>query len=169
MPDTPTFKTAMTSSDLSPQKSKRSDFLTLLCILTFLSCTISLIDSVTSYTQTEAVARTERIDRPRNVDPNAKPEYFEDRVNSDDPMPGEPDVIRSLAATDFFYGLITLIGAILMFFQRRIGFYVYVLGVLVGLIAPLAVVGVSALQTSFGVFFSLIFVVLYWYCLKEMR
>lgn len=161
----------MTPSDSTTANSqpKRSDFLTLLCVLTFLSCTLSLIDSITSYTQTEAVARTERIDRPRKVDPNAKPEYFEDRSNSDDPMPGDPDVIRSLAATDFFYGLITLIGAVLMFFQRRVGFYVYVLGVLVGFIAPLAVVGISALQTSIGVFFSLIFVVLYWYSLKEMR
>jgi uncharacterized membrane-anchored protein len=148
---------------------KRSDFLTLLCILTFLSCTLSLIDSITSYTQTEAVARTERINTPRKADPNAKPEYFEDRVNSDDPMPGDPELIRSLAGADFFYGIITLIGAILMFFQRRVGFYVYVAGVLVGFITPLAVVGISALQTSIGVFFSLIFVGLYWYCLKEMR
>ncbi len=150
-------------------KPKRSDFLTLLCIFTFLSCGIGLIDSVTSYTQTEAVARTERIDRPRKVDPNAKPEYFEDRVNSDDPMPGDPEVIQALAGADFFYGIVTLTGAILMFFQRRIGFYVYVAGVLIGLIAPVALVGFAALQTSFGVFFSLIFVGLYWYCLKEMR
>ncbi|MCY7357855.1 MAG: hypothetical protein LH609_10375 [Rudanella sp.] len=162
----------MTPSDSTTPASarpKRSDFLTLLCILTFMSCTLSLIDSVTSYTQTEAVARTERIDQPRKIDPNAKPEYFEDRSNSDDPMPGDPEVIRSLAATDFFYGLITLFGAILMFFQRRVGFYVYVAGVLVGLIAPLSVVGISALQTSFGAFFSLIFVGLYAYCLRGMR
>ena len=84
-------------------------------------------------------------------------------------MPGDPDVIRKLAGTDFFYGIITLVGAVLMFFQRRVGFYVYLAGVLVGLIAPLSVVGISALQTSFGVFFSLIFVGLYAYCLREMR
>lgn len=164
----------MTPSDsiapLSPNsKPKRSDFLTLLCILTFLSCTISLIDSITSYTQTEAVARTERIDRPRKVDPNAKPEYFEDRSNADDPMPGDTEVIRSLAGADFFYGILTLIGAVLMLFQRRVGFYVYVAGVLVGLVAPISLLGISALQTSFGALFSLIFVGLYWYCLKEMR
>jgi len=150
-------------------RPKRSDFLTLLCILTFLSCGISLIDSVTSYTQTEAVARTERIDRPRKVDPNAKPEYFEDRSNSDDPMPGDPEVIRSLAGADFFYGILTLLGAVLMFFQRRVGFYVYIAGVLVGLIAPISVIGISALQTSFGGLFSLIFVGLYAYCWKELR
>lgn len=161
----------MTSSDstTATPRPKRSDFLTLLCIMSFLSCGIGLIDSVTSYTRTEAVAHTERIGRSRTVDPNAKPEYFEDRVNSDDPMPGDPDVIRKLAGTDFFYGIITLIGAVLMFFQRRVGFYVYLAGVLVGLIAPLSVVGISALQTSFGVFFSLIFVGLYAYCLREMR
>jgi hypothetical protein len=159
----------MTPSDSTSPRPRRSDFLTILCILTFLSCGIGLVDSVTSYTLTEAVARTERVDQPRKVDPNAPPEYFEDRVNADDPMPGDPEVIRSLAATGFFYSLLTLAGAVLMFFQRRIGYYVYVLGVLVGLIAPVAVLGVEALQTSFGVFFSLVFIGLYALCLKEMR
>lgn len=157
----------MTSTD--PPRPKRSDFLTILCIMTFLSCAIGLVDSVTSYVRTDEVARTERIDRPRKVDPNAPPEYFEDRANADDPMPGDPEVIRPLAGASFFYNLLTLIGAVLMLFQRRVGFYVYVVGVLVGLIAPVSLLGFQALQTSFGVFFSLIFAGLYAYCWREMR
>ncbi|WP_019988060.1 hypothetical protein [Rudanella lutea] len=148
---------------------KRSDFLTLLCILTFMSCGIGLIDSATSYTRTADVARTQRIERPRVVDPNKPPEYFEDRSNSDDPIPGDPEEIRPLAASSFVYNLITLIGAVLMFFGRRLGFFVYVAGVLVGIIAPIALLGFSALHTSFGVFFSLIFVGLYAYSWKELR
>ncbi|TAE28287.1 MAG: hypothetical protein EAZ91_14705 [Cytophagales bacterium] len=159
----------MIPTDSIAPKPKRSDLLTVLCILTFLSCAIGLVDSITSYTQTQQVARTERIDRPRRVDPNAKPEYFEDRVNADDPIPGDPELIRPLAGASFFYTLLALVGAVLMFFQRRVGFLVYIVGVLVGLIAPLVLVGVQGLQTSFGVFFSLIFAGLYALCLKEMR
>lgn len=149
----------------------RSQFLTLLCILTFLSCAWGLVDSVVSFVQTDAVSQTPLIKRTYTPDQQKKlpKEYFEDRSSGDAPMPGDPEEIRALSSAQFGYSLLTLIGAILMFRLRRFGYWVYLLGVLVGIIGPVALAGFNALNTSFGVFFSILFAVLYGYCLREMR
>ncbi|WP_198175330.1 hypothetical protein [Spirosoma telluris] len=83
--------------------------------------------------------------------------YFEDRSTSDAPMPSDPVQVKSLAVAQFIYSLLTLTGAVLMFQLRRIGFWIYVAGVVVGLILPVSLAGLGALNTSFGVFFSMIF------------
>ena len=149
----------------------RSEFLTLLCILTFLSCAWGLFDATVSFWQTDTVAETPLM--PRKLTPEekaAEPKtYFEDRASGDGPMPGDPDQIRLLSIAQFGYSLLTLIGAVLMFNLRRIGFWTYVVGTLFGIVAPVALAGFSALNTSFGVFFSVIFIALYWLNLKEMR
>ena len=149
----------------------RSQFLTLLCILTFLSCAWGLADSVVSYTHSDAVSESIRDDRPKpaaDQDKTTK-KYFEDRTTDDVPDPSNPALIRSLAVAQFLYSLTTLIGAILMFRLRRIGFWVYVAGVVIGLILPIVLAGFGAINTSFGVFFSLLFVVMYWNTVKEMQ
>lgn len=149
----------------------RSQFLTVLCIFTFLSCFLGLIDAVVSLAKPNDVAATARIDRtltPEQKKQQAK-EYFEDRASGDGPMPGDPDQIRALSIAQLGYSLLTLVGAVLMFRLRRIGFWIYVLGVLVGLVAPVTLAGFSALNTSFGVFFSILFAGLYALNLKEMR
>lgn len=149
----------------------RSQFLTLLCVLSFLGCGWGLIDSVTSLLRTDAVSETPYIHRPSTPEEaKTRPrQYFEDRASGEEAMPGDPDEIRALSVAGFAYSLLTLIGAVLMFRLRRIGFYIYVAGVLVGLVLPVVLAGFGALNTSFGVFFSVIFIGLYAYCLKEMR
>ncbi len=150
----------------------RSQFLTLLCVLTFLSCTLGLFDSVVSFSKTRAVAETSYVKRRPDAEErrNQPKQYFEDRAaTGEQPMPGDPDEIRLLAVAQFFYSLITLVGAILMFQLRRVGFWVYIAGIAVGLLLPVVLVGFGALNTSFGVFFSIIFAGLYWLNLKDMH
>ncbi|QHV98909.1 hypothetical protein [Spirosoma endbachense] len=150
----------------------RSQFLTLLCILTFISCGLGLFDSVVSFFRTDAVAETSYVKRKLTPEEerNKPKQYFEDRAATGaQPMPGDPEEIRLLAIAQFFYSLLTLIGAILMFRLRRIGFWIYLAGVTVGIVLPVALAGFGALNTSFGVFFSLIFAGLYWLNLKDMH
>lgn len=150
----------------------RSQFLTLLCVLTFLSCALGLADSVISYGQSQSVAETAYIKRkstPQET-PKQSKQYFEDRgPTGDQPIPGNPDEIQRLSIAQFIYSLITLIGAILMFQLRKIGFWIYVAGVLIGFVLPVTLVGFSALNTSFGVFFSLLFTGLYWLNINDMH
>jgi len=148
----------------------RSQFLTLLCILTFLSCAWGLLDAIVSFVQTDAVSETVYVEQKR-TEPNQEKQqkqYFEDRSSDDVPLPGNPEQIKSLAVAQFIYSLLTLVGAFLMFRLRRIGFWIYVAGIAVGLVLPVALAGFGALNTSFGVFFSIIFAGLYWVSLKEM-
>ncbi len=84
-------------------------------------------------------------------------------------MPDDPTQIRQVASAQLAYSLLTLIGAVLMFRLRRVGFWIYVAGVAVGLVLPVALAGFSALNLSFGVFFSVLFAGLYWLTLKEMH
>jgi hypothetical protein len=149
----------------------RSSFLTILCVFTVLGSVLGLFDSLITLTQTEAVSATTRIKRTLTPEDtkNDPPAYFEDRASGDAPMPADPDVIRPLAGANIFYNLLTIIGAALMFNLRRAGFWVYCAGVLVGIVLPISLIGFSAINTTFGVFFSVIFGVLYWYCLPEMK
>lgn len=149
----------------------RSQFLTLLCILTFLSCAWGLFDSIVSFAQTDAVSETAYIDsKAKATNQDKQPEkYFEDRSSGDGPAPSDPVQVRSLAIAQFIYSLLTLIGAVLMFRLQRVGFWIYVAGIVVGLILPIILAGFGALNTSFGVFFSMIFAGLYWLSIKEMQ
>lgn len=149
----------------------RSQFLTLLCILTFLSCAWGLLDAIVSFSQPDTVAETVYVEQ-KSTDPKQEKQlkkYFEDRSSDDVPLPGNPEQIRSLAVAQFIYSLLTLIGAFLMFQLRRIGFWIYVAGVAVGLVLPVILGGFGALNTSFGVFFSVLFAGLYWVSIKEMK
>ncbi|GAB3689547.1 hypothetical protein GCM10027592_06080 [Spirosoma flavus] len=119
--------------------------------------------------QTDAVSTTQRIDRPTPEAEKTPKQYYEDRSTGDAPVSNDPDEVRSLAIAQFAYSLLTLIGAILMFRLQRIGFWIYVAGVAVGLFLPVILAGFVALNTSFGVFFSLLFVGLYWTMVKEMK
>ena len=149
----------------------RSQFLTLLCILTFLSCAWGISDAVVSLTQTDAVAETQHIERQDTPEQQkaAPKQYYEDRSSGNQPVSDDPILIRSLSAAQLVYNLLSLIGAILMFRLRRIGFWVYVASVVVGLILPVVLAGFVALNLSFGVFFSILFAGLYWVKLDEMR
>ena len=152
----------------------RSQFLTILCILTFISCAVGISDAVVSLVQTNAVSETLYVESkpsPDQAQPTDKlqKKYFEDRSSGDAPMPNDPDEVRRLAIAQLGYTVLTLIGAILMFRLRRVGFWVYVAGVAVGIVLPIILAGFGALNTSFGVFFSLLFAGMYWVTLKEMH
>jgi hypothetical protein len=149
----------------------RSQFLTLLCILTFIGSALSLFDVVVSLLHPNAVSETPHVQRKYTPEEQkALPkQYFEDRSSGDENMPTDPDLIQRLSIAQLPYVLLTFVGALLMFRLRRIGFWLYVAGVAVGLLLPIALVGFSALNTSFGVFFSILFAGLYWLNLKDMH
>lgn len=149
----------------------RSQFLTLLCVLTFIGSALSLFDATMTLVQTDAASDTPRIER--NYTPEQQKQipkqYFEDRSAGDESAPTDPGRIRLLAIAQFPYALLTLFGALLMFRLRRVGFWVYVAGIAVGFVLPVILVGFGALNTSFGVFFSVLFAGLYWLNLRDMR
>ncbi len=172
MEPTPHSPDATPRADELPANGRvRSQFLTLLCVLTFIGSTLSLFDAGITLMRTDAASATPRIQR--NYTPEQRKQlpkdYFEDRSAGAENAPSDPDRIRLLSMAQFPYALLTLVGAVLMFRMRRVGFWLYVAGVVVGLILPVVLVGFAALNTSFGVFFSMLFAGLYWLNLNDMR
>lgn len=150
----------------------RSEFLTLLCVLTFIGCAWGLADNLITIFRAKGVTEIRRADvsrRGANLPQTPLTTPSIDDTDGRGIGPGDPDFVRKLAFGQVGYSLLTLIGAILMFNLRRVGWYVYVVGVVIGLVAPVALVGFTALNATFGVFFSMIFAGLYWLQLKEMR
>lgn len=152
----------------------RSQFLTILCVFSFLSCGWGLIESSIALANPERVANTVQTTRQPTSPPAAERTnpntFYEDRgANADNPTPENPRVVRQLSIAQLVYSLITLVGVVLMFRLRKVGFYVYVVGVLLGIAMPLYFVGLAGFNTSFGAFFSVLFAVMYGFCLREMK
>ncbi len=147
-------------TDESKQKDgKRPDFLTVLCILTFIGSGISLLSQFFSFALYDTISG-----------------LF---LQMGSTMGGEFEKIYTEAA-DLFVSMpryyfiilalvyiISLTGAILMFKLRRIGFHIYVVSQLLLLGLPLLIIHASF--NIFNLLFSLMFVLFYARFLKIMK
>jgi hypothetical protein len=151
----------------------RSQFLTILCIFSFLSCGWGILESSIALVDPTRVADTNYTGHKPESDSLARDDprtFYEERgTNADAPVAEQPAVVRQLSLSSLVYSVITLMGVLLMFRLRKVGFYVYIVGTLLGLALPLYFMGLAGLNTAFGVFFSGIFAVMYGFCLREMR
>ncbi|WP_128545708.1 DUF2127 domain-containing protein [Larkinella soli] len=152
---------------------QRPTFLTILCILTFLSCAGGIFNSVSTYSGANFASTTsqEALEQARER------VQEEGGSNAVDELLGSvsdnltADRLRKGAIGNLVFNLLTLIGAVLMWNLRKVGFYVYVAGVLVAVVTPFLVYEgfMSALSFAGTAFISAIFVVLYALNLKYMR
>jgi hypothetical protein len=82
------------------------------------------------------------------------------------------DNIRKKAIGSIISGILTLLGAILMWQLNKKGFYIYIAGILFEIIVPVYLYGTNIM--SFGItflsgFFGLLFIALYALNIKSMR
>ena len=80
--------------------------------------------------------------------------------------------IRKSAIGAIISGVCTLLGALLMWRLRRNGFYLYIAGVIIGLVVPFYLYGNNFLAvgiSSFSGFFGLVFIALYALNIKSLR
>lgn len=132
---------------------KRPTYLSVLCILTFISTGIGCVTSL--LTPPLADMMTEFI--------KISPAYDETLM---------AEIIRILHAgwvyylTTFVLTLLSLIGAILMWNLKKIGFHFYALSNLALLFVPTLILGITI--SWFGIFFSAGFIGLYAFHLKFM-
>jgi len=80
--------------------------------------------------------------------------------------------IRKSAIANIISGFFTLLGAFLMWRLRRNGFYLYVAGIIIGLLVPFYLYGNNLIAigvSSFSSFFGLVFIALYALNLKSLR
>ena len=80
--------------------------------------------------------------------------------------------LKKSALGSFLAGVFTLGGALMMWFLRKNGFYLYIAGIIIGLLFPFYIYGNNLLAVGiagFSSFFGLVFIALYALNLKSMR
>ena len=164
------------------EPAARPSFLTWLCILTFIGSGWAIVSSVYTYASLDKYAAilSEQVpvrgdstfaDSTKAVRHNER-RVFAERLKTSFTKILDKDNIRKLAIGNFIAALFTLGGAILMFRLNRTGFYLYIIGVLIGLAVPFLLFGndlIAVGAASFNNFFGLVFIALYALNLKAMN
>lgn len=171
--------------DEEMQPEKRNTFLTVLCILTFIGSGWAIITSVSSYFTAEATSKVFQenfkkvpVDSLAHADSTAKRKMEDStahkvgfRIGKSMKSMMTVDNIHKKSIGDFIAALFTLGGALLMWFQRRKGFYLYIFGIVIGIALPFYLYGNDLITigiSSFGAFFGLLFIALYAINLKSL-
>lgn len=164
-------------SEFEQEPATRPTLLSVLCILTFIGSSWAILTNVWAYATAARSSKmisyaSKRISTDSSVRSDSviyktgkkkKPEFGEKMMVSFSKMFTEA-TIKKNAIGGIASGIFTLLGAIFMWRLRKEGFYLYIGGVVLGIIVPfylygnnLIAVGISA----FSSFFGLVFVALY--------
>lgn len=162
----------------------RPTLLTVLCILTFVGSGFTIVKNAFSYSMAAQSAKIFSSSVARRYDDSTlqKDSVMETRRKNQSifgaKMIGSlskimtEDNIRKNAIGEIISGVCTLFGAVLMWRLRRTGFYLYVAGIIVGLVVPFYLYGNNLLAvgiSSFSGFFGLVFIALYALNIKSLR
>ena len=160
------------------QPAKRPTFLTVLCILTFIGSGYGIINGTITYFNADRVAKTmvaanSEIKKDIRKDKN-DPEgnVFATKVVDDMSVMANPDNLRNSSLGSIIASVICLAGALLMWRLNRKGFYLYVLGTIIGIVVPFYVFGnnfLTALSVGIAAFIGVLFVIFYAMNLKSMK
>ena len=159
----------------------RPQFLTVLCILTFIGSGWGIVDAITDYFGAEMAGDAveiveEEMDEAMdeindNEEMSESQKEFVENIFGDITEAITPENIRKSSLVNIISCLLTLFGAFLMWQLKRVGYFAYVAGILVMVIGMalvfeglvgLAVAGMTG-------FIGVVFIVLYGVNLKHMK
>jgi len=166
------------TTPVAPAKPQRPTFLTVLCILTFIGSGWGIVSGISSYITANATAGVAQaaMDDARediqNESSNAGTQMAEKMLSGVSDML-KPENIKKNALFSIVASVFTLLGGILMFGLKKTGYWVYILGTLIGIVGPFMVYGganfVTILSSSMIAFFGVLFVILYGLNVKHLR
>lgn len=165
--------TTTPTNPVPPSGGARNTFLTVICILTFLGSGWGVIKAIRTYATADYVAQIvgatmQNTEKEVNQIGNS-PSFVQAIIGSVE-KDMNPDLLRKLAIFQFIANLLTLGGAILMWNLMKPGFYLYIAGIAILIIAPMAMGRlVGAIGASLIGFFGVIFIVMYAVNLKYMN
>lgn len=158
----------------------RPTFLTVLCILTFIGSSYGIIDGLLSYVNAdESVAAKELIQESMDEaleemedDGQEKGAEMVNRFMGDIGDAMTVEKIQSAALGGILASVFTLLGALLMWRLKKIGFYSYILGTVISIAVPVMVYGgglIGSLTAGIIALIGIIFVVLYGVNFKHLK
>ncbi len=156
-------------------KTGRNTFLTVLCILTFIGSGWGIVDSFLDYSAADFAGNVahEAIDevQQRIAEEEEVPSFVSDILGS--VMEGiSPENIRRMSLWKFISCLLTLAGAILMWNLRKTGFWFYIAGIVILVVAPVVIFGkglIGIAAAGVSGFFGVLFIVLYAVNLHQLK
>jgi hypothetical protein len=156
----------------------RTDFLTILCVLSLIGSTLLVVTGINQYREADLTSALIRQQMDKgNVRVTVKGEDAENTERARQVMKEasnmvSPEKIKEYALGIVITNILTLFGAFMMFRLKKIGFWIYVVGTLAFAAVPFWVYGLSnPLAYGMVMFFALIgvvFVLLYARNLKYM-
>jgi hypothetical protein len=162
----------------------RPSLLTVLCILTFIGSGWTIISSAYGYSTSSRSVRIFSSGRERMTDDSTlQKDSVVERGHKNRSVFGQKmmlslskimteENIRKSAIGSIVSALCTILGAVLMWRLRRNGFYLYIVGILIGLAVPFYLYGNNLLAigiSSFSSFFGLVFIALYALNIKNLQ
>jgi hypothetical protein len=157
----------ITSNIIEP--AKRPQFLTILCVLSFISIAWTIYGGITEMVKSPD-REAEEIEQIQS-----KLEEMEDAPGfAKTMMEGSMLMLDNRKAINILglgCALISLTGVLMMWKQRRTGFWVYSASQVISAAGMFAIIGTSTAAMIFaamGIFFSLLFILLYSLNLKHM-
>jgi hypothetical protein len=165
-------------SNAESQPVIRSTFLTVLCILTFMASLWNLISYTSEYLNADVSSSfvNQNMDEvKRTIDDKLaeKDPEMANKINSDIDKVADPETNKKNALVMIISNLLTLAGAVMMFQLKKAGFWIYIVGTVIGIIGPLLVFGIANLFANFMAIiisiFGILFIVLYSRNLKQLR
>lgn len=138
------------------QENKRPVFLTVLCILTFIGAGFSVLSALIM------------LFLPASFMEGMQGQFV-DMLGEDkaDEMVASMTLATKLAPYQFVLSLLSLVGAIMMFQLKRLGFYLYVLAQVLLVVLPAFISGQWGI--FWQAFWAILFIVLYALNLKSMK
>ncbi|MEP6584529.1 MAG: hypothetical protein ABJA90_09695 [Ginsengibacter sp.] len=172
-------------SEFEQEPVLRPTLLTVLCILTFIGSGWAILTNIWAYTTAAESAKmvsyasnrmkADSLSRKDSTafknHNNNKPPFGQKLMASFGKMFTEA-AIRKNAIGTIIAGLFTLLGAVMMWRLSRNGFYLYILGVLIGIIVPFYLYGNNIIAigiSAFSSFFGLVFIALYALNFKTLK
>ncbi|HLO80940.1 MAG TPA: hypothetical protein VK166_08280 [Chitinophagaceae bacterium] len=161
------------------EPKKRPDFLTVLCVLTFIGSTWGIFSGLTNYNNADVMAEMsrqmieEQKDKAMDKAVTADQKSFMNKMFSGANELMDTVKVKQNSLFSIMSNLLTLIGAVLMFRLKRAGFGIYVLGIAVFIAAPLVIFGLSNifgwLMTFVLGVIGILFIILYRLNIKYMN
>ena len=172
-------------TEFEEEPQTRSTLLAVLCVLTFIGSGWTIISSTWAYSSAFKTAQMISSVREKNINKSTFPQdsvivmktqrgksEFGLKMISTVSKMMTADNIRKSAIGAIISGFFTLLGAIFMWNLKRIGFYLYIFGTLIGISVPFYLYGNNLMAvglSSFSIFFGLLFIALYALNFKSMK
>lgn len=175
------------------EQRTRPTLLTVLCILTFIGSSWLILTNIWAYATASKTAqmistirneaennsiknidslKTKSNDSLKTQAGQKKGFFFREKMMSSFSKIMTVENIRKNAIGAIVSALFTLIGAILMWQFKRKGFYLYIVGTLIGLSVPFYLYGINVMSIGiafFSGFFGLVFIALYALNIRSLR